>query len=161
MTSPNLPAGSPQNRRAFGLKRGSRDRVGRTRTLLGCDLQAILDDAPRADGTPAADDVAARRWNVSSATVPSWGSRPEGRCAHFTLATVTFNPATLRMVQSGRRCWQSCDASGDSCFFCLHRGGCAGMQVCSGGALAHSFWSRETVSEVARTMDTSRFESGF
>ena len=32
-------------------ERGPRDRIGRTRTFLTCDLQAILDDAARVDGT--------------------------------------------------------------------------------------------------------------
>ena len=44
-------------------------------------------------------------------------------------------------------CCQSYGASGDSCCFCHHHG----------WALAHSFWPRETVADVARTLERSRF----
>ena len=79
-------------------------------------------------------------------------------------ATVTFSATTLRMFQSGMRCLRSSDAFGDSCCFCLRHGGCPGIPACSeampalqGWALAHSFWSRGTVAEVARTPERSRF----
>ena len=79
-------------------------------------------------------------------------------------ATVTFSSTTLRMFQSGMRCLWSSDAFGDSRCFCLRHGGCPGIPACSEampalqrGALAHSFWSRGTVAEVARIPERSTF----
>ena len=72
-------------------------------------------------------DVAAKHWNVSSATVPF--SRLEERCAHFSLVTATFNATPLRIVQSGVRCQRNYGASGGSCWFCPRHGGCPANSV--------------------------------
>ena len=68
------------------------------------------------------------------------------------------------MVQSGMRCLRSCAASGDSCCFCLHHGGCPGIPACSKAMPAWMVGHWHTVSdrerqfaEVARTWERSRF----
>ena len=61
-------------------------------------------------------------------------------CARFTLATVTF---LLVLPSSWWLPWNPCVLQNDSCL--------------QGWALAHSFWPRETVAQVGRTLERTRF----
>ena len=165
--SENLRAtwvGSPQDRRESGPRGGPRDRTGRTRTLLTGDFQAILDDAARVNGTLASRTMLRPSTGTCHRPLYLCGSRVSrnvvriSRLYRYTQRRYFESGPIWNEVLAELRCfwglllvlssswwlpWNPCVLQSD-----------ASLQ---GWALAHSFWSRGTVAEVAGTLERSSF----